>query len=161
MIDLLRTDSGNADFRELVVLLDRELKERDGEDHAYYDQFNKIDTIRHCVVAYQNKIAVGCGAIKAFATATAEVKRMYVKADLRGQGIAGLVLKELEAWAAELGYNSLVLETGKAQPEAIRLYQKSGYTTIPNYGQYAGIENSVCMQKQMPLTTASQESAAI
>ncbi len=56
-------------------------------------------------------------------------------------------LAELEKWAAELGYNKCVLETGKKQPEAIALYKRSGYKIIPNYGQYIGIENSVCFEK--------------
>ncbi|MCJ8165055.1 GNAT family N-acetyltransferase [Pontibacter sp. E15-1] len=127
--------------------MDIDLSIRDGEDHAFYAQFNKIDSIRNAVVAYVDGIAVGCGAFKQYAADIAEVKRMYVRPEFRGQGIAGDVLRELEAWAQASGYKKLVLETGQAQPEAIRLYTKSGYNVIPNYGQYAGVENSVCMQK--------------
>jgi GNAT superfamily N-acetyltransferase len=76
-----------------------------------------------------------------------EVKRMYVPLEHRSQGIASLVLQELENWAKELGYKKCILETGKKQPEAIRLYEKCGYKSIPNYGQYAGVENSVCYEK--------------
>lgn len=147
MTTLLRTDAANTDFAALVRLLDADLSIRDGEDHAFYAQFNKIDTIRHTVVAYHEEQPVGCGAIKAYAEGTVEVKRMYVRPELRGRGIAGKILSELEAWAEELGFERLILETGKAQPEAIRLYAKSDYETIPNYGQYAEVENSVCMQK--------------
>lgn len=150
MPTLFRTDSTNPDFVTLVRLLDIDLSIRDGEDHAFYDQFNKIDMIRHVVLAYQEGQAVGCGAIKAYAAGTVEVKRMYVRPECRGQGIAGKVLSALESWANELGFQELILETGKAQPEAIRLYTKSGYKIIPNYGQYAGVENSVCMQKPLP-----------
>lgn len=158
MIQLLRTDSGHEHFRYLVTFLDAELRLRDGEDHAFYDQFNKIDMTRHAVVAYLDGQAVSCGAIKAYAEGVAEIKRMFVPELHRGKGIASAVLQELERWAAELGYTALVLETGKAQPEAIRLYQKSGYTPIPNYGQYAGIENSVCMTKKLITTTAQEDS---
>ncbi|MFD2999534.1 GNAT family N-acetyltransferase [Pontibacter toksunensis] len=147
MITVIRTDSNNKDFIELVRLLDADLSERDGEDHPFYAQFNKIDMIKHAVVAYQEKQAVGCGAVKAYAAGTGEVKRMYVRPEFRGKGIAGKMLSELEAWAVEIGFHTLVLETGKAQPEAIRLYTKSGYDVIPNYGQYENIENSVCMKK--------------
>ncbi len=149
MITLKRTDSSDSSFRELVSLLDKELKERDGPDHAFYDQFNKIDHIKHAVVAFWNDIPAGCGAIKAYEPETGEVKRMYVKEKLRNKGIATSILKELESWAPTIGFATLILETGMAQPEAIRLYQKNGYTTIPNYGQYAGVENSVCMKKQV------------
>jgi GNAT superfamily N-acetyltransferase len=67
----------------------------------------------------------------------------------RGKRIGAVVLIELENWARELGFAACILETGQKQPEAIRLYQKSGYTKIPNYGQYEGVENSVCMRKAL------------
>ena len=146
-IQILRTDSDNADFRKLVVLLDDELAMRDGEEHGFYAQFNKIDRIREVVVAYENNLAVGCGAIKQYEPNIAEIKRMYVREEKRGRGIAGKILAELEIWAKELNFLECILETGLKQPEAIRLYQKSGYEIIPNYGQYAGVENSVCMRK--------------
>jgi GNAT superfamily N-acetyltransferase len=78
-----------------------------------------------------------------------EVKRMYTLPEYRGKGIASIVLAELEKWAAELGYQKTVLETGKRQPEAIALYEKNNYRQIPNYGQYAGVENSVCFEKEL------------
>ncbi len=149
MIKLIRTDSENPDFRHLVTFLDRELNLRDGNEHAFYAQFNKIDKIRNVVVAYLNNEAVGCGAFKEYKAGVVEIKRMFVHDAFRGQGIAKHVLAELERWAKELGYESCILETGKKQPEAIALYSKTGYTLIPNYDQYAGIENSVCMQKHL------------
>ena len=74
---------------------------------------------------------------------------MYTLPGSRGKGIATAILKELENWAFELGYAKCVLETGKRQPEAIALYEKSGYKRIPNYGKYAGVENSVCYEKNI------------
>lgn len=146
-MQIIRTDSDHPDFRTLVALLDQDLAVRDGEDHAFYAQFNKVDKIKHVVVAYLETQAIGCGAIRAYDPDTVEVKRMFVHPDHRGKGLAGAVLAELETWAAELGYLRCILETGQMQPEAIRLYLKSGYAIIPNYGQYAGVENSVCMEK--------------
>ena len=78
-----------------------------------------------------------------------EVKRMFVSPEGRNKGIGTLILSELESWASELSYTKCILETGKKQPEAIRLYDKNGYTLIPNYGQYAGIANSVCFEKNI------------
>ena len=149
MINLIRTNSDNPDFTKLVALLDRDLAIRDGDDHAFYAQFNKTNHIRHVIVAYENDEAIGCGAFKDYETAVVEIKRMFVQPQHRGKGIAGLILTELENWAKELQNTSCVLETGKKQPEAIRLYQKSGYSIISNYGQYAGIDNSVCMKKEI------------
>jgi len=147
MISFTRTNSENRDFQTLVGELDEDLKIRDGDEHAFYDQFNKIDKIKHSIVAYENGIPVGCGTIKEYSPDTMEVKRMYVVPDKRGQGIALIILKQLELWSLELNYLKCILETGKNQPEAIALYKKSGYKIIANYGQYLNVENSVCFEK--------------
>ena len=149
MPTLLRTNSTNPDFIALVKELDADLAIRDGADHSFYDQFNKITNIKHTIVAYENKTPVGCGAIKEYAPDAMEVKRMYVPPALRGKGIASTVLAELEKWAKELNYRKCILETGKKQPEAIALYKKSGYCIIPNYGQYENVENSLCFEKNL------------
>lgn len=147
MIHLIRTDSDNKFFQALVRELDADLKMRDGEDHSFYSQYNKIDKIKYAIVAFDNETPVGCGAIKELSRDAMEVKRMYVLPERRGQGIAGEILKELENWSYELNYSKCLLETGKRQPEAISLYQKYGYRIIPNYGQYENVENSVCFEK--------------
>lgn len=149
MIRLVKTDSSHIDFKSLVQLLDQDLAIRDGADHGFYAQFNKIDNIQHCIVAYENEQPVGCGAIKAFGPDAMEVKRMYVLPSHRGKSIAQQILSALETWAKEMGMQKTVLETGQKQPEAIALYFKSGYQRIPNYGQYIGIENSWCFEKQL------------
>ena len=150
MITCIRTNYQNKDFQKLVAELDTDLKIRDGEEHDFYSQFNKIDHLKHAVVAYENEMPVGCGAIKEFAAGTMEVKRMYVPLRHRQKGIASKVLLELETWARELNCNRCTLETGKRQPEAIGLYRKNGYKIIPNYGQYQSVENSVCFEKKFP-----------
>ncbi len=147
MIKIIRTDSDNPDFIELVKYLDADLAIRDGSDHSFYAQFNKIDKIRHAIVAYEDNQPIGCGAIKEYSPNIMEVKRMYTSPTSRGKGIASMVLAELEKWAGELFYKKCILETGKKQPEAISLYQKAGYLIIKNYGQYENVENSVCMEK--------------
>ncbi len=149
MIKLIRTNSNNTHFQELVKALDLDLLIRDGEDHAFFAQFNKIDMIKHVVIAYENEIAIACGAIKEYEKKVMEVKRMFVKAEKRGNGIASLVLQELEKWCIELQYEKCILETGLAQPEAITLYTKNKYQRIPNYGQYAQVATSVCFEKKL------------
>ncbi|MBL7700038.1 MAG: GNAT family N-acetyltransferase [Chitinophagaceae bacterium] len=149
MTSIKRTDSADADFQSLVKLLDEELRIRDGSENAFYAQFNKIDMLKNAVVLYMYGKPVACGAFKPFGKGAVEIKRMYVLPEYRGRNIAGQILRELEDWAGELQYSGCVLETGKRQPEAIRLYEKSGYERIPNYGQYANVENSVCMSKNL------------
>lgn len=149
MLRLIRTHSANPDFVSLVQQLDQDLAERDGKEHDFYAQFNTLTAIQHVVVAYEEGVAVACGAMKELDKNTMEIKRMFTTPAHRAKGIASLVLGQLETWAKESGYTVCRLETGKRQPEAIAVYQKNGYVQIPNYGQYAGIENSVCFEKEL------------
>ncbi len=149
MITIKRTNSEDAIFQLLVKELDVELKIRDGDEHSFYAQFNKTDQIRHVVVAFDKDEPVGCGAFKAYSFDSMEIKRMFVRPNKRGSGIASVILAELESWCIELGYKRCILETGIKQPEAIRLYQKNGYLKIPNFGQYENAENSVCFEKRI------------
>jgi putative acetyltransferase len=149
MIKTVRTNSENIDFVELVARLDNLLAEMDGRDHDFYNQYNKIDKIKHVVVAYSGEIPVACGAIKEFDRKTMEVKRMFTVESHRGKGLAKQVLTELENWALELGYSKCILETGLRLPDAMRLYPRNGYHQIPNYGQYVEMENSICFEKKL------------
>src|SRR4051794_25022117 len=127
MIEIIRSTSENEDFVKLVQQLDAELAVRDGDDHAFYAQFNKIAKLKYVVVAFEDGKAVGCGAIRELDSGDAEVKRMYVPPESRTKGVATKVLLELENWARELSFRKCVLETGLKQPEAIHLYEKNGY----------------------------------
>ena len=107
--------------------------------------------IKYAIVAYENEVPIGCGAIKKFDEQSMEVKRMFVPTEARGKGIATKLLSELEKWASELNYQQCVLETGKRQVEALALYKKNGYQITDNYGQYIGIKNSVCFLKRITI----------
>jgi GNAT superfamily N-acetyltransferase len=145
----VKTTSENPGFIALIKLLDADLAEKDGEEHSFYAQYNKLDTIKNVVIAVQDDKVISCGAFKDFSNGVVEIKRMFTLPEYRGKGIAAQVLAELEKWAAESGYKKCILETGKKQTAAIALYAKCGYTLIPNYGQYEGKENSVCFEKQL------------
>lgn len=147
MLQLKRTNSENKDFMALVRLLDQDLARRDGNETAFYSRYNKIDLIRHAVVAYETDVPLAIGAIKEYETGVMEVKRMFTVPEIRGKGYASRVLAELEQWATELGYHKLILETGKRNPEAIALYKARGYTVTANYPPYVGIDNSICFEK--------------
>ncbi|MGJ1283433.1 GNAT family N-acetyltransferase [Sphingobacterium spiritivorum] len=144
-----RTDSDSLDFQKLVLELDKDLAIKNGETNSFFAQHNKIDLIRHVVVAYEADRAVGCGAIKEYRNGIMEVKRMFVPIEMRGKGIAGKILNQLQIWAKELGYSKCILETGDKMIEAIGLYKKHHFKIIPNYGQYANIESSVCFEKEI------------
>ena len=147
MIRLLRTNSKNKNFIELIKSLDQELKIRDGDNHTFYNQFNKLENIHHVIVAFDNEKAIGCGSFKVYQNNIVEIKRMYVSSGGRRKGIASQILSELENWAMELKFTKCIMETGKQQPEAIQLYKKYGYSLTSNFGFYENVENSVCFEK--------------
>jgi len=147
MIKLLRCNSNNKEFRDLVILLDKDLNSMYGILQAQYEKFNKIESIETVVVAYQDKIPIGCGCFKKFDTSSVEIKRMFVKKENRGKGIAKMILTELERWAKENGNITSFLETGIKQHKAISFYTNFGYKRIENFGQYFGNNNSICMSK--------------
>ena len=149
MIQLVRSDANHLDFIQLVKLLDAELAGKYENQNSFYAQFNGIEHIKYVVLLYENGEPVSCGSIKEYAPGVIEVKRMFTKPVSRGKGFADMILKELVNWATVLGCQKCILETGKRQPEAIALYQKNGFTLIPNYGQYMGADYSVCFEKSL------------
>jgi GNAT superfamily N-acetyltransferase len=146
-----RVKSDNRDFLGLVAFLDSELNSRYGALQAQYDRYNNVDTIDTVVIGYMDNIPAGCGCFKVINDDIIEIKRMFVKPEFRGTGIAGMILSELEAWAVEKGLSVSILETGIKQPEAIRFYKRLGYKSIENFGQYAGNENSICFSKELKI----------
>lgn len=144
---LKRTTQRNSDFQALVVALDRELAIRDGEDHAFYHQFNGIEELNRVVLAYVDDKAVGCGSFKSHNDDRIEIKRMYVLPSHRRHGIAKQIVMDLEKWGKTLRYKEAVLETGKAQIEALSFYPKMAYGVIPNFYPYKEVENSICFRK--------------
>lgn len=144
---LVRTNSNDPSFVQLVRALDEDLTSRYEERQAVYDQFNKVPDLPTVIVAYESEVPAGCGAFKRFDEHSVEIKRMFVDTSYRGRGIAASIVQALENWAKENGYTRTVLETGNKQHEAIGLYKKLGYRIIANYGPYVGMETSICMEK--------------
>jgi len=88
------------------------------------------------LVAHLDSEPVGCGGFRTVGDGVAEIKRMYVQPHARGRGVARRLLAALERSAAATGCDRIILETGSAQPEAIGLYESSGYTPVPAFGTY-------------------------
>lgn len=145
-MNLVKTNSDNTDFKKLSALFDEYLVDIDGDEREFFAFYNNV-LLENVLVIYENEEAVGCGGFKKYDETTAEIKRMFVHPNHRNKGIARLILNELEIWAKENGFTSYILETSPKLTSAIALYEKSGYYLIPNYGQYVGVENSICMKK--------------
>ncbi|PKF72369.1 GNAT family N-acetyltransferase [Chryseobacterium sp. PMSZPI] len=146
-MNIYRTDSSNIDFQNLVKHLDATLASHNGDEHDFFDQFNKIDTIKHCIVVYIDEVPAACGAIKPFSKSIVEIKRMYTDPAFRKRGLASAIVKELENWAKDLGFEKAILETSQDLKTAISVYEKGGFYKIPNYGQYVNVNTSVCYEK--------------
>lgn len=101
-------------------------------------------------VAYDDSGApVGCGGLRELPGNEAEVKRMFVMPAHRGTGVSRAILLELELFGRERGWSRLVLETGDRQPDAVRFYEREGFTRIPNFAYYADSEHSLCYEKAL------------
>lgn len=133
----------------LTGKLDAALKQIYGNSQDAFDSYNQVEAIQTVIVVYRNGLPAGCGCFKPFDESRVELKRMYVEPEFRGIGLARQILGELECWARELGFSSMVLETGVLQPQAIALYRKEGYLDIPNFDPYVGNDLSICMEKKL------------
>jgi GNAT superfamily N-acetyltransferase len=148
-LKIKRTSTDDPQFIHLISLLDHELWVELKEDQTTYDQYNKVPAISTAVTIYDDVKPIACGCFKKHNENTVEIKRMFVNKTYRGKGISKIILNELEKWAMEDSFKYAVLETSVHFNVARTLYQKAGYNIIPNYDQYVGLEESVCMKKEL------------
>ena len=103
----------------------------------------------HFIVGYLATTAVAMGGLRRVDAETVEIKRMYVVPECRGRGLSRVVLARLESLARELGASRILLETGQQQPEAMRLYETSGYERVEGFGHYRCEPDSVSYGKSL------------
>jgi putative acetyltransferase len=144
------TDPTSAEARALLAALDeyqRSLYPPESVHLLSPEALHRADVI--FLGASRDERLVGCGAYVNHAGEYGELKRMFVRADVRGLGIGRRLLEALEAHAAGSGLAVLRLETGVAQPEAVRLYERAGYTRRGPFGAYADDPLSVFLEKRL------------
>ena len=142
-----------AEATDLIRALSHELSQRYDLADDGSGQFRPADAgfpRSGFVVGFVEAQPVACGAFRPLEGDTCEIKRMFVQADFRGRGYSRVVLTELERLASRAGYTTARLETGDRQPEAIGLYERTGYRRIANFGNYVGSIRSVCFEKELP-----------
>jgi putative acetyltransferase len=103
------------------------------------------------VAARRNGELLGSIAFRIIAPGHAEIKRMFVRAEARGDGVGRRLLEALEAAARHRNVDRISLETGIKQPEPIGLYRASGYQDCPPFGTYTSDPPSLFMTKRLPL----------
>lgn len=156
VLDLRMVAYGDPDAVALVARVQEEYVERYGGpdetplDPAVFDPPEGL-----FLVPYLDGVPVGTGAWRRTSVVAlggslgAEIKRMYVVPELRGRGVARRILAELESTAAAARHDLIVLETGLMQPEAIGLYESSGYREIEGFGHYRSSELNRCFGKRL------------
>jgi GNAT superfamily N-acetyltransferase len=140
----------STDAQRLIAALDAHLASRYSAEQRFGPNLRPQQIapgLGTFVIARAEGRAVGCGAVRRLDEMSAEVKRMYVEPELRGRGIAKLILDHLEAAALLMGIHRLVLETGIYQAEAIGLYRRMGFDPVRCWGEYADVLTSVCFEK--------------
>jgi GNAT superfamily N-acetyltransferase len=151
--EIAREPYGSPVSRPLTDAQAKELRERYGSwegagSEPEPDAFD--DPGGYFLVARVDGKPIGCAGIcRCEGERVAELRRMYVAPEARRSGIARAMVIELEQRARELGYVNLRLETGPEQPEAVHLYETTGFVVIANFGQYTGQRRSICMEKRI------------
>ncbi|HHV11118.1 MAG TPA: GNAT family N-acetyltransferase [Clostridiales bacterium] len=145
------TDGKDPDFAMLCGRLDSALDEIVGRkfQRSQYDQYNQRDSIHDVIVVYQKGEPVACGAFKMYDEDHAELKRIFTEPANRNMGLGAELVRRLETKAKIKGYQWCILETGNLLEAACHVYQKAGYKVIPNYGQYADMPDSICMERKI------------
>ncbi len=149
------TDGNNEDFIILCKELDQFLNQLVGgqDNRAEYIPYNQLDDIYDVVLAYDKQIPIGCASFKKYTREKnqenhiAEVKRVFVKEQYRGFGIAKELMNNLETQAVKQGYKKLILESGEPLVAAMGLYRSLGYQVTANYEPYVNMSKSICMEK--------------
>ncbi|HKM22752.1 MAG TPA: GNAT family N-acetyltransferase [Lachnospiraceae bacterium] len=139
------------DFAQLCFKLDQTLNEIvGGEDQrSAYVQYNLPDDIHDVIVVYHQEKPIACGSFKMYDDEHAELKRIYVEPTYSGMGLGEEIIRRLEARAKIKGFRWCILETGEPLAAACHIYRKLGYQVIPNYGPYAALPESICMQRKI------------
>jgi putative acetyltransferase len=148
MIEIAAEPFDTPDAVELMAELGRELDERYGGD-VEPGQKPTADDVTVFLVAREDGHALGCGALRSLGEPVVEIKRMFVRPVARERGVGAAILSALEREAVARGFRVVRLETGPLQPEALRLYERTGYREIPCFGAYAGAAASRCFERRL------------
>jgi len=148
---LIYTDGSDERFIYLCGELDDCLNLAVGGEkmREQYNRYNKLEGINDVVLIIEDDGAAACGSFKEYEAGTAEIKRVFTQEKYRNRGHAKTIMEALEAKAKEKGYTKLILETGMVLKAAIKLYCGMGFKITGNYGQYADMPESVCMEKNI------------
>ena len=145
------TDGSHPAFRHFYAVTEAYYSRIVGgkENRAGFVPFNASAEIPYVLLAYANGQPVACAGLKRYSDADAEVKRLWVEPEYRGQHIASALMDQIEEKARDLSFRRVVLQTRPIMPDAVALYTKRGYALIPNYPPYDKLAGAVCYAKNL------------
>jgi putative acetyltransferase len=146
-VEIVEVDAADDRLAPLVAALRAELDARYPEEIDF--EHPTVKEAARFLLATVGGVPVGCCALQPLDDGDSELKRMYVPPELRGRGIAGRLMAEAERLAVRLGRIRIKLETGVRQPEAVALYERAGFSRIPNYPPYDRWRMSLCYAKPL------------
>lgn len=149
------TDWNDTDADRLRRAQRAELDTRYGADTEPGVKPSADDIAVFLIARDESGEAIACGALRMLGDGEAEVKRMFVHRPSRGSGAATAILRALEEEALQRGVTTLKLETGPAQPDAVRFYEREGYSRIPRFGHYIHSEGSLCFARELVQESSS------
>lgn len=152
-LEISRIDPREPEAAALITAMTSEIRaiyDHKIDGHGHFKPEDVLVPGSGFYVGRVDKEAVACGAFRPLEPGIAEIKRMFVVAELRGRGYSKAMVLLLEREARESGYTTVRLETRPLQHAAIALYEKLGYVRIPGYGIYAGQEAAcLCYEKSL------------
>jgi GNAT superfamily N-acetyltransferase len=147
-LDRVRYDSDEA--KGLIAELQAEYTERyGGPDETPVDPDEFDSPHGAFFVAHRDGQLVGCAGMRRHSETEVEVKRMFIRRPFRGRGWSRTLLGLIESEAHALGFTRIVMETGIQQPEAMALYESSGYDPIAGFGHYKDSPMNRCYAKDL------------
>lgn len=145
------TDGTNEIFQHFYLVTEEYYSSLVGgrENRKDFIPYNISEMIQDVILAYIGEKCVGCAGMKKYSEHNIEIKRVWVEPEYRGRRIATKMMSEVEKKAIQCGYQRTILQTREIMLDAVGLYQKLGYTQIPNYPPYDLLEGAVCYAHQL------------
>ena len=153
-VELREADWNDPDGVALRSAMEAEMRERYADRIAAFMSEHAVvigvheEHVAHVLLAYEGPLPVGHAALR-WTGGDLELKRMYVVPSHRGHGVSTALLDGVAKAAEKLGATRIILQTGDRQPDAVRLYERAGYTGIPIFPPYEALTFSICMERRL------------
>ena len=145
------TDGNNDVFQKFYIKTEEYYSRIVGgiENRKAFIPYNLSQSIGDVLIVYDEDVAVGCAGLKVYSDDAVEIKRVWVEPTYRGKHIASQMMDLLEEKSLERGFRKTILQTRPIMQDAVKLYERRGYTLIDNYPPYDKLDGAICMAKKL------------